>query len=259
MDNTPAPGGRVPRRRVLVTGASGGIGSAVAHAFAELGDRVAVHCNSAREKANAVRAELRGDGHVVVEGDIATGSTTVVQATVDALGGIDVLVNNAAVVTPAHPVSTDFADWQQAWRTTFEVNVLGTAAITHQVAARMVEQGIGGRIVNVGSRGAFRGEPEHPAYGASKAALHSMGQSLAVSLAKHRIAVSTVAPGFVRTDRVEDRLAGDGGRAIAQQSPFERVALPSEVAAAVVYLASREALWASGTILDLNGASYLRT
>lgn len=259
MDNTPAPGGRVPRRRVLVTGASGGIGAAVAHAFAELGDRVAVHCNTAVDAARAVLAGLPGDGHALVRGDIAGGAAGIAESTVEALGGVDVLVNNAAVQVPAHPVSVPFAEWQDAWRRTFEVNVLGTADLTHRVAAVMVEQGTGGRIVNVGSRGAFRGEPDHPAYGASKAALHAMGQSLAVSLAEHRIAVATVAPGFVRTDRVEHRLAGESGAAIAAQSPFGRVALPSEVAAAVVYLASREALWASGAVLDLNGASYLRT
>ncbi|GAA4416431.1 SDR family NAD(P)-dependent oxidoreductase [Actinokineospora soli] len=259
MDNSSAPGGAVPRRRVLVTGASGGIGAAVAHAFAELGDRVAVHCNSGRDAALKVLGELRGDGHALVQGDLVTSADRIVQDTVDALGGVDVLVNNAAAQLPAHPVSVSYADWQAAWRATFDVNVFGAANVTHQVAARMVEQGTGGRIVNVGSRGAFRGEPEHPAYGASKAALHAMGQSLAVSLAKHRIAVTTVAPGFVRTDRVEDRLAGESGKAIAAQSPFERVALPSEVAAAVVYLASRQAMWASGAILDLNGASYLRT
>ncbi|WP_189212150.1 SDR family NAD(P)-dependent oxidoreductase [Actinokineospora fastidiosa] len=258
MDNTPAPGGVVPRRRVLVTGASGGIGAAIAHAFAGLGDRVAVHYNTALDKARMVYDELPGDGHALVGADLAD-PDVIVEETVAALGGVDVLVNNAAFQGGPHPPSVSFADWQSAWRETFEVNVFGAANLTHRVAARMIEQGAGGRIVNVGSRGAFRGEPDHPAYGASKAALHAMGQSLAVALAPHRIAVTTVAPGFVRTDRVEHRLRGEAGLAIAAQSPFERVAQPSEVAAAVVYLASREAMWASGAILDLNGASYLRT
>lgn len=257
MDNTPAPGGHVPRRRVLVTGASGGIGAAVAHAFAAIGDRVAVHCNSAVDAARAVLADLPGDGHALVRGDIASAAPAIIESTVEELGGLDVLVNNAAVQVPAHPVSVGLAEWRAAWRRTIEVNLLGTADLTHQAAEVMIRQGTGGRIVNVGSRGAFRGEPDHPAYGASKAALHAMGQSLAVSLAEHRIAVATVAPGFVRTDRVADRLAGESGAAIAGQSPFGRVAQPSEVAAAVVYLASREALWASGAVLDLNGASYL--
>jgi len=119
--------------------------------------------------------------------------------------------------------------------------------------------GGGGRIINVSSRGAFRGEPRHPAYGASKAGLNALGQSLARDLAPYGIAVAGVAPGYVETDMAADYLAGPGGDAIRAQSPFGRVAQPAEIAAAVVYLASAEAEWASGAILDLNGASYLRT
>ncbi|MDJ0345923.1 SDR family oxidoreductase [Streptomyces sp. H10-C2] len=114
-------------------------------------------------------------------------------------------------------------------------------------------------VVNIGSRGAFRGEPDHPAYGATKAAVHALGQSLAVALAPHGIAVASVAPGFIETDRVAHRLAGAGGEAIRAQSPFGRVAAPAEIAAAALWLASPAALWASGTVLDVNGASYLRT
>jgi NAD(P)-dependent dehydrogenase (short-subunit alcohol dehydrogenase family) len=111
----------------------------------------------------------------------------------------------------------------------------------------------------VSSRGAFRGEPGQPAYGASKAGLNALGQSLAVTLAPHNITVSAVAPGFVQTDMAAAHLQGESGAAIRAQSPFGRVAEPDEIAAAVLYLASPEALWASGAILDLNGASYLRT
>ncbi len=117
----------------------------------------------------------------------------------------------------------------------------------------------GGRIVNVSSRGAFRGEPGQPAYGASKAGLNALGQSLAVSLGGRGIAVATVAPGFVETDMSNADLKAPRGAAIRAQSPFDRVARPTEVAAAIVWLASPEAEWASGTIVDLNGASYLRS
>jgi NAD(P)-dependent dehydrogenase (short-subunit alcohol dehydrogenase family) len=121
----------------------------------------------------------------------------------------------------------------------------------------MIERGQGGRIINVGSRGAYRGEPLHPAYGASKAAMHSLGQSLAVYLAPHGIGVASVAPGFIHTERQSDLLDSLAGRAIQAQSPFARVGTVEEVAAAVVYLASEQAVWASGAVLDLNGASYL--
>ncbi len=116
----------------------------------------------------------------------------------------------------------------------------------------------GARIINIGSRGAYRGEPDAPAYGAAKAGLHAMTQSLAQSLAPQGIAVAGVAPGFVRTDMVTDLLAGEAGVAIRAQSGFGRVAEPEEVASAVAWLASEKATWASGTIIDVNGASYLR-
>jgi 3-oxoacyl-[acyl-carrier protein] reductase len=116
----------------------------------------------------------------------------------------------------------------------------------------------GGRIVNVTSRGAFRGEPRHPAYGASKAGLNAFGQSMARALAPLGISVGTVAPGYVETEMAAADLNSPQGAEIRAQSPFNRVAAPEEIAAAVVYLASDQAEWASGTILDLNGASYLR-
>jgi 3-oxoacyl-[acyl-carrier protein] reductase len=116
----------------------------------------------------------------------------------------------------------------------------------------------GGRIVNVSSRGAFRGEPGQPAYGASKAGLIAFGQSLARALAPYGIAVTAVAPGYVETDMTTEQLRGGPGDRIRAESPFGRVAEPEEIAAAVLYLASPEAEWASGTVVDLNGASYLR-
>jgi NAD(P)-dependent dehydrogenase (short-subunit alcohol dehydrogenase family) len=247
-------------RTVLVTGASGSIGGSIARAFAGLGDRVAVHYSSNQAGAEAVLADLPGDGHRLVHADLADPAATA--AAVDAVGELDVLVNNAAVGTTwenVHSVAeVSYLDWQRAWRTAVEVNLLGAANISYCAARRMIEHGRGGRIVNVGSRGAFRGEPNHPAYGATKAGLHALGQSLAISLAPHGIAVSSVAPGFVNTDRQAKLLIGDHGDAVRGQSPFNRVAEPDEVAAAVVYLASKDAVWASGAVLDLNGASYLR-
>ena len=251
-------------RTVLVTGASGGIGAAIARAFGTAGDRVAVHYSGNKAGAEAVLAELPGDGHLLVQGDLADpdAALRIVHTVVDAAGGLDVLVNNAAVGTStdtAHPVPTvSYADWQRAWRHAVDVNLLGAANISYCAARHMIDQGRGGRIVNVGSRGAYRGEPNNAAYGATKAGLHALGQSLAISLAPHGISVTSVAPGFVSTDRQHETLTSEQGAAIRAQSPFNRVAEPEEVAAAVVYLASEKAAWTSGAVLDLNGASYLR-
>ncbi|WP_410589650.1 SDR family NAD(P)-dependent oxidoreductase [Amycolatopsis sp. lyj-23] len=247
-------------RGVLVTGASRGIGRAVAEAFAARGDRVAVHYGQRAADAEATLGALPGDGHLLIGGDLADpeAARRIADAAEAGLGGVDVLVNNAAVATSAetaHRVAdVSYADWQRIWRRTVDVNLLGAANLSYCVARHLIGRGAPGRIVNVGSRGAFKGEPDHPAYGASKAALHALGQSLAVALAPHGIAVTSVAPGFTATERVADRI-DDTLRA---QSPFGRVGTPAEVAAAVVYLASAEATWASGAILDLNGASHLR-
>ncbi|MFD7324495.1 SDR family NAD(P)-dependent oxidoreductase [Streptomyces sp. NPDC059875] len=248
-------------RRVLVSGASRGLGRAVAQAFAANGDRVAVHYGSRADEARETLDSLDGTGHVLTGGDLAdpTGAAAVADAAAEALGGIDVLVNNAAV-NERHPLpETPYEEWVAIWQRHVAVNLLATANLSHLAARRMIDQGGGGRIVNIGSRGAFRGEPDHPAYGATKAAVHALGQSLAVSLAPYGIGVASVAPGFFATERVAPRLTGPEGDAIRAQSPFHRVGTPEEIAKAVLWLASPEAEWSSGTILDLNGASYLRT
>jgi 3-oxoacyl-[acyl-carrier protein] reductase len=248
-------------RAVLVTGASGGIGRAIAHAFAAAGDRVAVHYGGNRSGAEETLAGLPGEGHAIVSGDIASPDVPprLVASTVDAVGGLDVLVNNAALMVRHEIASVSYEDWLDAWHRTAAVNLHGTANLSYCAAREMIARGEGGRIVNIGSRGAFRGEPDHPAYGATKAAVHAMAQSLAVALAPHGIGVAAVAPGFIATDRVAERLEGAEGAAIRAQSPFARVGTPEEVASAVLWLASPGARFSTGTIIDVNGASYLRS
>ena len=168
------------------------------------------------------------------------------------------MVNNAGIGI-YHPIeSTNYQDWQTAWQQTLDTNLLGPANVCFCAAKIMMQQG-GGRLVNVSSRGAFRGEPTKPAYGASKAGLNSLSQSLAVALAPHNIFVGVVAPGFVNTELTADRLSGPEGEEIKAQSPFNRVAEPEEVAHAVLFLASEGAEFSTGSIIDVNGASYLRS
>jgi 3-oxoacyl-[acyl-carrier protein] reductase len=250
----------VADRAVLVTGGSRGIGLAIVRAFADLGDRVAVHHRDSAGRAAEIVAALPGGGHTAVQADLtdpAAARRAVDQAHA-ALGGLDVLVNNAGVYREHDITRASYEEWQAAWRDTIGLNLTGAANVTWCAVQHMVASG-GGRIINVSSRGAFRGEPRHPAYGASKAGLNAFGQSLAKALAPHGITVTGVAPGYVATDMITGLLSGPGGDAIRAQSPFGRVAQPAEIAAAVVYLASAGAEWASGAILDLNGASYLRT
>jgi NAD(P)-dependent dehydrogenase (short-subunit alcohol dehydrogenase family) len=220
-----------------------------------------VHYRAEQAAAEAVVANLAGEGHVVVGADIGDAEAVgrMVAQVVAARGGIDVLVNNAGIYV-RHPLgAVSYDDWQDAWTDTLAVNLLGAANLTWCVARHMIDAGRAGRIVNVSSRGAFRGEPNHPAYGASKAALNSMSQSLAQHLAPYGITVSAVAPGFVETDMAASLLDGPSGDAIRGQSPLGRVATADEIADVVAFLASDRAVITTGAIVDANGASYLRT
>ena len=248
---------------VLVTGGSRGIGAAISRTLAARGDRVAVHCRSDVATAQALVAELPGDGHVVLVADLGDDDAVaaLVGSAVEKLGTIDVLVNNAGIYLDAPIDRTGYRDWMANWRQVLGTNLLGAAAVTWQVVDHLMsrEQGPdGGRIVMVGSRGAYRGEPTAPSYGASKAALHALTQSLAVALAPSGIVVNGVAPGFVATDMTESLLSSPAGEAIRLQSPFGRAGRPDDIAAVVAFLTSPEAQWTSGAILDANGASHLR-
>ncbi len=246
-------------RAVLVTGASRGIGAAVAYAFAAAGDRVAVHYSASEPAARTVVAGLPGEGHVAVRAEL--GDPDAVRRMVDeaagSLDGLDVLVNNAGVYLDNSIDEDDYERWQAAWRETLDVNLLGPANVTWCAVRHMRRRG-GGRIVNVSSRGAFRGEPRHLAYGASKGALNAFTQSLAKGLGGDRIVVTAIAPGFVATDMANHILDGPRHDEILAQSPFGRIATVEEVARAVLFLADPEIEFTSGTILDLNGASHLR-
>lgn len=174
------------------------------------------------------------------------------------MGGLDVVVNNAGVGEHHIVEEVDYNQWQAAWERILATNLLGPANLSFCAAKYMIANG-GGRIVNVSSRGAFRGEPKQPAYGASKAGLNALGQSLAQALAPHGVFVFTVAPGFVQTDLAAARLAGPDGDDIRAQSPLNRVAQPEEVARTLVFLGVEAPEFLTGCIVDVNGASYLRS
>jgi NAD(P)-dependent dehydrogenase (short-subunit alcohol dehydrogenase family) len=181
-----------------------------------------------------------------------------IKAVIGEFGRLDIVVNNAGIFTP-HPIdNTDYKQWQLSWHETINTNLIGAANVCYCAAQHMIKNQ-SGRIINVSSRGAFRGEPLQPAYGASKAGMNALSQSLALALGKYNIFVATVAPGFVETDMAIDYLEGPEGDAIRNQSPLKRVALPEEVAHGILFLASEGAEFMTGSILDINGASYLRS
>ncbi len=245
---------------ILVTGASGGIGSVAARECALKGARIAVHYHRNSEGAENLLAGLSGSGHRKFAADVsdADAVNTLIQAVVDDMGSLDVLVNNAGVAKVYDVTRIDYQTWQESWRYVMETNLTGPANLCFCASRVMINQG-GGRIVNVSSRGAFRGEPKMPWYGASKAGLNAMGQSMAQALSPHNVFVYTVAPGFVETEMARDTLEGPEGDGIRGQSPMNRVAKPDEVGKTICFLAMEAPDFMTGCIVDVNGASYLRS
>lgn len=251
---------RFDGKTALVTGGSRGIGRAIALGLAARGAQVALHYSSNRTAAEATLASLDSGGHIIVNADIAVASqvTDMVESVVERMGRIDILVNNAGIYEELRLPDANYDEWTAHFTRIIQVNLLGAANASYCAAKHMIKAG-GGRIVNISSRGAFRGEPTAPAYGASKAGMNSLGQSLAKLLAPHHIFVGTVAPGFVDTDMTAAHLSGTDGDDIRRQSPLGRVATPEEVAYVAMFLASEGAEFTTGAIVDVNGASYLRS
>ena len=247
-------------KKVLVTGGARGIGRATAIAFAREGAILAINYRSNTEAANECLSFLKGEGHRAYKADLSDplAIQQMIEIVIGQMGGIDILVNNAGV-HEVHPIDeVDYETWQKEWQDTLAVNLVGAANVTYCVAQHMIEKK-SGHIIFVSSRGAFRGEPDQPAYGASKAGMNQMAQSIGQKLAPHNIFCGVVAPGFVETDLARQILDGPRGEGIRAQSPFGRVAKPDEVAHGILFMADEKSKFMSGAILDINGASYLRS
>jgi NAD(P)-dependent dehydrogenase (short-subunit alcohol dehydrogenase family) len=244
----------------LVTGASRGIGREIARQLAVRGACVAVHFHQNRSAAEATLAALPGTGHALFAADLTVpaASAGLVAGVLRAFGRIDVLVNNAGIYELHAPGEVTFAEWKKRWDRTVTANLTAPAHLSF-LAAQGMRRTNGGRIVNISSRGAFRGEARAPAYGAAKAGLNAFGQSLAKAFAPERIFVFTLAPGWVDTDMAAGHLQGPRGAEIVQDIPLGRVATAEEVARAAAWLALDAPESMTGCIIDLNGASYLRT
>jgi NAD(P)-dependent dehydrogenase (short-subunit alcohol dehydrogenase family) len=242
---------------VLVTGASRGIGRAIALSLAKRGARVALHFGSDQAAVEETRRAMVGDRHVSLRADLTDVSAIepLWQAATSALGKVDVLINNAGIFPNHPPLTTDFEDWKAAWQRTLGLDLLAPVHLSYFAARAMAEQG-GGRIVNISSRGAFRGEPTAPAYAASKAGLNAFTQSMAKALASSHVHTFVVAPGWVSTERVAESIKNP---AVLADQPLGRVATPEEVAQVAIFCALDAPPSMTGSIIDVNGASYLRS
>ena len=200
-------------KTVLITGATGGIGKALCNSFASANARVVLHYNSSKARAESIMNSLPNNKHTIVQADLSNPEH--IEKMFNEIDSVDLVVNNAAVVETHKIDSLAFEEWKNMWNRTINTNLLGPAHIIYFASRKMIQNN-GGKIINISSRGAFRGEPNAPAYGASKAGLNSLGQSMAKALAKDKIFVYTIAPGFVDTERVKNLITDE----VKAQSPL---------------------------------------
>jgi len=243
----------------IVTGAATGIGKASAIALSRDGYSVVLNYRSRDRQMASVMSELSSGDHLSIRGDISRPDEVneLVEETVSRFGRIDVVVNAAGVFSEHELTTVDYQAWQASWEENISVNLLAPMNVSFCAAQHMLKAR-SGKIINITSRGAFRGEPDAPAYGASKSGLNSASQSLARALGPHGISVYAIAPGWVNTPLAEPYLQGAGGDAIRAQSPLGRVAEPEEIAHIVAFLARDGCEYMTGSIIDANGASFFR-
>jgi NAD(P)-dependent dehydrogenase (short-subunit alcohol dehydrogenase family) len=243
---------------VLDTGASRGIGRATAMRIAEAGALVGVNYNRGADEANDVVRAIGTDRAFAIQANLAKPDEvkSMIDAVVDRWTRLDVLVNNAAIFAMNRFEDDDYDAWQRGWQRTFEVNVFGAANAAYLAMHAMRRTG-GGKIINVSSRAAFRGETEFADYGASKAALVNLTRSIARACAKDNIVASCVAPGFILTEMAKPELEAHY-EDIIKQIPLGRVGSVDDVASAILFLASPMADYLNGVTIDINGGSWFQ-
>ena len=242
---------------VLVTGASRGIGRAIALQCAEAGATVAVHYARSRDAAQEV-ADACGNESVAIQADLSNleAADAIFGEVVEALGTVDVLVNNAGIAISA-PLDDSTDAWNEAWTQTMAVNLRAPELLCRHAVAHFQNQG-GGRIINIASRAAFRGDtPDYMAYAASKAGVVALTKSLARGFGDDNIKAFTVAPGFTRTDMAQDFIDTYGEDYATSDLALSTLTEPDDVAPTVVFLASGHADHATGTSIDINAGSYV--
>jgi 3-oxoacyl-[acyl-carrier protein] reductase len=251
--------GDLTGRVVLVTGASGGIGRATALAVARAGAFVVLHDVRADGPIADVAREL-GDAATVVAVDLAD------PANVEALwaealrwkGRIDVLVNNAGIYEAA-VVDGEHGAWLDSWNRTLAVNLVSPAALCRSAIATFRAQAGGGIIINMASRAAARGDdPDFWHYAASKAGVVAMTKTIARHYGRDGVTSFAVSPGFVNTTLNDPLVERYGVEFFAQDTGLGEVAEPEDVAGIIAFLATGQARHATGTTIDVNGASYVR-
>jgi 3-oxoacyl-[acyl-carrier protein] reductase len=245
---------------VLVTGGSRGIGAATVRSVAAVGARVVLHFSTAEERALAVAESVGGEKccRVVRSGfeDPAAPGVFWRQA-LAAFGQVDVLVNNAAVFEPALP-EADATAWRDAWQRTIQVNLIAAAELCREAILHFRGRG-GGIIINVASRAAFRGgAADYMNYAASKGGLISLTRTIARGYAGEGVVAYAIAPGFTATELNDEFFKTNSRTDLVKDIPLGDIAPPEEIGNIIAFLASGLARHATGSTIDVNGASYIR-
>lgn len=242
---------------VLVTGASRGIGAAVARAMGKAGARVAIHYRSQRQEAAAVAEDI-GASAEIFQADLSNAEECAAlwSAVTARFGQVNTLVNNAGVAISS-PLESATAEWLEGWDTTMAVNLRAPAILSRLAIEHFGARG-GGRIINISSRAAFRGDqPAYLAYAASKGGLVALTRSIARGFGKAGIVAFNVAPGFTRTDMAQAFLDQYGEDYATSDIALKRLTEPEDVAPFVVFLASGLADHSTGCTIDVNAGSYV--
>jgi NAD(P)-dependent dehydrogenase (short-subunit alcohol dehydrogenase family) len=242
---------------VLVTGASRGIGAAVARVMGKAGARIAVHYRDQRERATALAAQI-GPSAEVFQADLSRAEECAAlwKSVVARFGRVNTLVNNAGIAMSS-PLESAMGSWVEEWDTTMAVNLRAPAILSRLAIAHFLEKG-GGRIINISSRAAFRGDqPAYLAYASSKGGLVALTRSIARGFGKAGILAFNVAPGFTRTDMAKDFLDQYGEDYATNDIALQRLTEPDDVAPFVAFLASGLGDHSTGCTIDINAGSYV--
>ena len=244
-------------RVALVTGASTGLGAAIAVALAEAGAQVACHGNTRSPEATAERINTAGGVAHAVTGDLSLSETPklLVEQTLKRFGKLDILVNNAGTIRRAPAVEYSDDDWAAV----IEVNLSSVFRLSKLAGKQMIENGRGGKIVNIASLLSFQGGITVPAYAASKGGVAQLTKALANEWAKHRINVNAIAPGYMRTTNTAALQADEvRNRQILERIPAGRWGEPEDVAGAAVFLSSPASDYVNGHVLVVDGGWLAR-
>ncbi len=246
-------------KSVLVTGGSRGIGAAIVRALAAAGARVVAHYGSNRGAAEALRAEVGSDRCHILQADLAR-PEDVDRLWAEALGllpDLNVLINNAGIFASA-PVDASDQAWRETWARVMQVNLQAPADLCRAAILHFRRIG-GGKIINVASRAAFRGEaPDQMPYGASKGGLVTLTKTIAKGYAPDGVLAFCIAPGFTNTEMVSDALDAAAIQKVVADIPLGDMAEPDEIGALAAFLCDDRVRHLSGATFDVNGASYLR-